>query len=360
MPVLPVRRRRRRWDLQRRRADARHTTVSDNRADAASGLTSGAIGGGILNRAFGTLTLKHSVVTGNHAAVTPPNGRFADGGGITMVGGTLTITDSRVSDNSADASSAVPNGVEQNAVAGGIHVQENASATIRRTTITGNSISSTNTVGDANAFSGGLHADGPIVLRDSTISDNTRHGDGGHRLRRNADSGAGEINADATISQHALHRQPRRRDVPGRQTHTPAPVPIVTAAFDADDDQRQHHQRQPRDRDDDHGILDPRGRRHRERRRADAAQHQRERQHAERPAAPAATPEAAASGSGSAPDGPPLTQLTLVDSEVTHNTLTASPGITRAGRRPLHPIPADADEQRHRAQRAGPVLRMLT
>ena len=160
-----------------------HTTISDNRADPASGLTSGAIGAGILNRAFGTLTVKHSVVTGNHAAVTPPNGQSADGGGITMVGGTLTMTDSRVSDNSADASSAVPNGVEQNAVAGGIHVQENASATIRRTTITGNSISSTNSVGDANAVSGGLHADGPIVLRDSTISDNTSRRRRAARLR---------------------------------------------------------------------------------------------------------------------------------------------------------------------------------
>ena len=34
---------------------------------------------------------------------------------------------------------------------------------------------------------------------------------------------------------------------------------------------------------------------------------------------------------GSAPDGPPLTQLALVGSEVTHNTLTASPGITVQG-----------------------------
>lgn len=34
-----------------------HTMVSDNRADAASGLASNAVGGGILNRAFGTLTL---------------------------------------------------------------------------------------------------------------------------------------------------------------------------------------------------------------------------------------------------------------------------------------------------------------
>ena len=67
-----------------------HTRISDNRADAASGLTSSAIGGGILNRTFGTLTLKHSVVSDNHAAVTAPNGRYADGGGIAVVGGTLT------------------------------------------------------------------------------------------------------------------------------------------------------------------------------------------------------------------------------------------------------------------------------
>jgi hypothetical protein len=34
---------------------------------------------------------------------------------------------------------------------------------------------------------------------------------------------------------------------------------------------------------------------------------------------------------GSAPDGPPLTQLALVDSAITRNTLTASPGITVQG-----------------------------
>jgi hypothetical protein len=56
------------------------TTVSDNRADPASGLTSQAIGAGILNRAFGNLTLKNSVITDNHATATAPNGQEADGG----------------------------------------------------------------------------------------------------------------------------------------------------------------------------------------------------------------------------------------------------------------------------------------
>jgi hypothetical protein len=175
-----------------------HTRVSDNRADAASGLASNAIGGGILNRAFGNLTLKSSVVSDNHAAVSAPNGRFTSGGGIEMVAGALTIDDSRVSDNSADASLALPSDIEQSASGGGIHVQENASATIRSTTFTGNSVRSTNTVGDALAFSGGLHADGPIVLSDSTVSDNrvaatTATG------RADVDSGAGGFNTSARI-----------------------------------------------------------------------------------------------------------------------------------------------------------------
>jgi hypothetical protein len=85
-----------------------HTRVSDNLADAASGLASSTVGGGILNRAFGNLTLKSSVVTGNRSEATAPNGRFADGGGITMVAGTLTIDDSLISDNSVDLSASLP------------------------------------------------------------------------------------------------------------------------------------------------------------------------------------------------------------------------------------------------------------
>ena len=175
-----------------------HTRVSDNRADAASGLASNAIGGGILNRTFGNLTLKHSVVTDNHVEVICPTAA-SPSAAASRWSPASTITDSLVSDNTADTSSAVPTGVEQEATAGGIQIQGNASATIRSTTITGNSVRSTNTVGDALAFSGGLHADGPIVLSDSTVSDNsvvatTATG------RADVDSGAGEINTDATIS----------------------------------------------------------------------------------------------------------------------------------------------------------------
>jgi hypothetical protein len=149
-----------------------HTTVSGNRADAASGVTSQAVGAGILNRAFGNLTLRNSVITDNHAGVTAPNGQEADGGGIVMVGGALTIDDSLVSDNSAGVSASLPSGVETFAFAGGIHVQENASATIRNTTVSGNVVTATNPAGDTTAYSGGIDDDGSLDLRDSTVSNN--------------------------------------------------------------------------------------------------------------------------------------------------------------------------------------------
>ncbi len=149
-----------------------HTQVSDNLAGAASGVTSSAVGGGILNRAFGNLTLKHSVVAGNRSEATAPNGREVGGGGINMVAGTLTIDDSLVSDNSVDLSASFPSEVETFATAGGIHVQGAASATVRRTTITGNTVTGSNRLGDSIVCCAGISADGSLILRGSTVSDN--------------------------------------------------------------------------------------------------------------------------------------------------------------------------------------------
>ena len=149
-----------------------HTVVIDNRADAASGLTSDADGGGILNRAFGNLTLRNSVVSDNHAAVTAPNGRFADGGGILMVAGMLTIDNSTLNGNSVDVSASFPSEVETFAAAGGMGVQGNASATVRNTTINGNTVTATNPLGDVIAACAGICTDGSLALRNSTVSDN--------------------------------------------------------------------------------------------------------------------------------------------------------------------------------------------
>jgi hypothetical protein len=150
-----------------------HTVVSGNRSEAAAGLTSQAIGAGILNRAFGNLTLKSSVVTANHAAVTPPNGQEAEAAGIEMVAGTLTIDGSLITNNSAVLSTSLPSGVETTAGSGAIHVQASVVATVRNTIISGNTVSATSLDGDALAFCGGICADGTLAISGSTVSDNS-------------------------------------------------------------------------------------------------------------------------------------------------------------------------------------------
>jgi hypothetical protein len=181
-----------------------NTTVSHNLVGSASGLStlaSDAEGAGIMSQATGTLVLNDCEISDNHAGATAPNGRFADSGGVFAGGGTLTMDESVVTDNSADLSAALPNSVNLQAIAGGVHIVGTASGAIRHTTIAGNSVSATNTIGDAAAFSGGLHADGPVVLSDDTMSGNrvsatTTPGSSGSAF---ADSGVGELNGPSDI-----------------------------------------------------------------------------------------------------------------------------------------------------------------
>jgi hypothetical protein len=158
-----------------------NTQVTGNVAGAAStsgSLATDARGGGIWNAGEGTVTLRHSRVTGNRSAVTAPNGRWAEGGGIGD-DGTLWIENSVVSGNYADASTAVPSTIPFNlgqiAVGGGITITEvpGATATITRSTISHNSVTSVNVGGDAQADSGGIDADGTLVLVDSAVHRNT-------------------------------------------------------------------------------------------------------------------------------------------------------------------------------------------
>ena len=317
------------------------TQISDNRGNPAAGLASNAIGGGILNRAFGRLTVTHSVVTHNHVVVTPPNGRFAAGGGIAASGGTLTITDSRVSDNTADTLSAVPTGVDQEATAGGIQIQGNASATIRGTTITGNLISSTNTLGDAIAFSGGLHADGTLVLRESTISDNrvaatTANGSTGSA---DATEGAGELNADDTISNTRVTGNTVTATSPAGDAHAENGG-ILTAAFEqmTISDSVISRNRVTATTTTGSATVQAGGI-------ANIGVLTLRNTSVDANSATASGPTGSAKGGGiwqgSEPNGPRLTQLALVDSAVTHNTLTATVGITVQGGglfTPLFPV----------------------
>jgi hypothetical protein len=175
-----------------------NTTVSDNRIGSATGLgavVSDADGGGIANELAG-LTVRNSTVSGNQASATAPDGRFADSGGMFLDGGTLTMSNSIVTDNHASLAASLPDSVELNAVAGGVHVTGNVTAAaISNTVISGNSVSMTNTVGDAAAFSGGLHTDGTFTLSSDVIAGNSVYSATlpGSQGDAEGDSGAGEM-----------------------------------------------------------------------------------------------------------------------------------------------------------------------
>jgi hypothetical protein len=151
------------------------TVVSDN--EAGGRVTSDATGAGIWSN-LGTLTLVRCKVARNRAAVTPPNGRFAEGGGMLVQGGALVMRDTVVADNAADLSSTFPAFVgdtqlEMTSQAGGVLVAGEAPATIERTLFAGNASTARDPNGEPAAYDAALLVlDGPLTMRDSVVSGN--------------------------------------------------------------------------------------------------------------------------------------------------------------------------------------------
>lgn len=168
-----------------------HTTVSDNRAG--SGLASDVAGGGIENE-MGSLTIVNSTISRNEAEATTPDGRFAESGAINVDNGAVTIHGSALTNNSATVTVAWPNSVDTGGHAGAMHISA-GSATITNTKITGNAVSMTNRIGSASADSGGLKTDVPITVVGGVIADNHVHvvALGGRSASAEGDSGAGEL-----------------------------------------------------------------------------------------------------------------------------------------------------------------------
>jgi hypothetical protein len=156
------------------------TRVTDNVAgstETGSSVATEADGGGIYNHPQGILTLRHSLVSDNRAAATAANAQFSNGGGI-VDDGILTLEDSVVSDNTSEVSTAVassfPFDVEQEANAGGLWISEvpGSSATIADSKISGNSVTASNAGGDAQALNGGIDDDGSLALTSSSVDHN--------------------------------------------------------------------------------------------------------------------------------------------------------------------------------------------
>jgi len=157
-----------------------NTTVSNNQVGGS--VASDADGAGI-ESLEGGLTLKDSTVTGNQAIASAPNGRFAETGGVDVGSGTAVVDGSLISGNSASISTAMPNDIPDGiaANAGGLHIRGDdncaspgtcAIGKIRNSTITGNTVTASNSIGDAVAFCGGTCDDGQLALSDSLVSNN--------------------------------------------------------------------------------------------------------------------------------------------------------------------------------------------
>jgi hypothetical protein len=120
------------------------------------------------------VTLVNSTVKGNRVTVSAPNGRFAAGGAIYVNGGALSIRGSNVSANRTEMAISMPPSVDVSANCAGICIESGATASIRRTLISGNVISGSNDRGNGvwcgSAFSTG--DGGSFTLSDSTVSNN--------------------------------------------------------------------------------------------------------------------------------------------------------------------------------------------
>jgi hypothetical protein len=117
-------------------------------------------------------------VARNRATVAPPNGRFAEGGGVLVQGGALVMRDTVVADNATDLTSTFPAFVgdtqlEMTSQGGGVFVAGEAPATIERSLFTGNASTARDPAGEPAAYDAALLVlDGPLTMRDSVVSDN--------------------------------------------------------------------------------------------------------------------------------------------------------------------------------------------
>ena len=124
--------------------------VTITKGNGAGGIGNGS-GGGIFNDAGGTLTLTNSTVSGNTAS--------ASGGGIAAFGGTMTLTNSTVSGNTATDSAG-----------GGIYAY-GATSTLTNSTVSGNTAINGGGINNTNSAT--------LTLINSTISGNMASNNGG-------------------------------------------------------------------------------------------------------------------------------------------------------------------------------------
>ncbi len=155
------------------------TTVGNNHAAADQ-----SDGGGIAVESGASLSLEASRVTGNSASAAAPTGRFAAGGGIFVDGGgSLTVDRSSISANISSLANSIPTPYpdqvgatdDENAQTGGVFLSDGSTATIRHSTLDGNTVVANTPLGQGIAADAALCACGdvPLTIANSRIDGNT-------------------------------------------------------------------------------------------------------------------------------------------------------------------------------------------
>lgn len=182
------------------------STISDNYAAAVQ-----SNGGGIATEKGSSLTVLNSRITGNSANAVAPFGRFVQGGAIYADrAATLTIDSSNIDGNSSNLTSSIPHpfplqdgGTDQsNAWSAGIFLNNGVMASIRNSTLNGNTVNVSNTAGEPFGADAALCACGSatVTLENTQVRGNSVNVD----VLDTADSGpsgagAFEADSDATI-----------------------------------------------------------------------------------------------------------------------------------------------------------------
>jgi hypothetical protein len=162
-----------------------NSQVTNNKVGVPTGLanvTTDAYGGGIQSW-LGPVAISNTVISGNDVGASTPNGFNVNGGGVLVgfFGGTLSMSNSSVTDNTETLKSSFPDDVQRftGATGGGIEIGDGTpSATVSTTTVTDNSISMTNSVGSTSATSGGLQVNSlstSFTVTNSVIDDNSAY-----------------------------------------------------------------------------------------------------------------------------------------------------------------------------------------
>jgi hypothetical protein len=191
-----------------------NTTVSDN---TVAGVASDANGGGVNVNGPGTLTLIESDVSDNSAVVVPPNGRFAEGGGIfTADGAPLTMHGGSVTGNEARLTSRLPyfvpgaDPLDMNANGGGIHTGTDSDVVVDGVRIAGNLAGVSDPNGEPYAFDSGMEtSEGPagvVKVTNSRIEDNRVVADVGSAADVGPSGEALDVDGPVTVSDTLIRR----------------------------------------------------------------------------------------------------------------------------------------------------------